>query len=222
MPPQRPQILKNTLSLLNKLYRCANSNHHPLTLVSPKTEKIRQAITSLINEEVTRIHFVSLIGNSSKPGWMPDKTYQSLFPTMVMKSVSSPCNQLAYLLRNKFESELSSNLGSTPRELRESCKVCLGDIFKPGLNGFGKEEYDPFSNQLRDLLWENILETIYFFLGFTIAQKKDTAENLERLVRLLPRYLPVGKKYDEPGAWIVLVALPPPTTPKKEKDEPGV
>ena len=82
-------------------------------------------------------------------------------------------------------------------------------IFVSSSHPFPKPEWmtqEAYEASLRDSLRGSLWASLFYFLGFTIAGKAEETKQLEPLVRLLPRCIPLGEKKDEPGVWLVVCA----------------
>lgn len=74
---------------------------------------------------------------------------------------------------------------------------------------FPKPEWmsqDVYLHSLWDSLRASLVESLFFYLGFTLAGDREKMGQLTPLIELLPHTLPLGEKKDEPGTWLVLCA----------------
>lgn len=63
-----------------------------------------------------------------------------------------------------------------------------------------------FTSYPGDIMGCGIGDTLYYFLGCTIAGKTDVAERLEALIRLFQDCVPIHEEIEEPRTWLILVA----------------
>jgi len=158
----------------------------------PDQEEVRQAVSLVIGKAVNRVIFASASVPWPKPEWMAGEVYAAYARGSFQESIGI---SLWGVLRDSFHGGYYSlALGLDTRfGVSQSLPLRFG-----------------IASCLRDSLGTNIQDalgsSLYYYVGFVMAGKKEVAAKLAPLVRVMARNPVLGEKADEPGAWIALKA----------------
>jgi len=180
--------------------------------------RVADAIALATGKEVKRIEFVSL----SKPPLKPDGMSQEAYETGVWHSLRDGlATTLKECLDARFKNGTeginvdSPNMHSFSHRLHACLLECLSVIFMDSLQedlwpelrgGCCTGFRDDVCCYLRVNLYFGLRDSVYYHDFFALAGHWKDVRRLSPLVRLIPDFLPLGEKKDEPGTWLVFAA----------------
>lgn len=103
---------------------------------------------------------------------------------------------LAHALETRFAADL----------LREISDRERSDIRAALIEAFFHDLAPLVGAQCGEVAWDGVQKTLFYMVGFHLAGAKKKAKLLEPLAELLLRCIPLGKRHNDPGVWLVLVA----------------
>lgn len=196
-----PETVKEIAELLAPFYKRMQGGYplKPADELNP--DEIARAISQATGQEVREVVLVSLSATSPRPRWMTAQVFRGHFVAGLLDSFG---NDLWADL-----SQISSGndiRGGSQKDLRKSFRSSLGDRLGASLRA-----------SLKNVLWGSFTESAVNrfvgdreldLIGTTLSRYLEAElagdSRLRSLVRLLPHCLPLGKKKDEPGVWLVL------------------
>ena len=196
---------ENVMSELEPFYQIAEQGNFELILPEEiDTEKMKVAIQLATDKHVERIVFISINNPFPKPEWMTEDVYKNSLRDSLGDSFWNS-------LRDSLGDSLRDSLGDSLRDsFWNSLWNSLGDSFWNSLrDSLGDSFWNSLRDSLRDSLGDSLRDSLrvslYFFVGFSLANKDKEVSRIKPFLPLCSKCLILGEKKDEPGTWLVLV-----------------
>lgn len=219
-----PEAFRN----LELFFHIAEQKKYPLVEVSDDVRKKASAVLSgVFQTDGVTIELRSIGGEPVRVGQSPEKYWECYGKTGMEWSFDLRQNlltsfwvPLAQCLEfdPKDQSYMANFGGSVVHEVRHELWNAIGKRVRPLLHSAFSVGKDVSQHErtvgsymgrdeMGDALWSDAIKpTLEFYLGFILGGERARAAQLQPLLALLTKAIPVGERNKGSGAWIVFVA----------------
>lgn len=214
---QDRQLVFDAFEFLGPFLKIADSGVYPLRPASDfDVEMVRAAIAGAVLREVTAVRFISVAraiddaecetGNRERNGlWYA-------FERMLWDALWARSNVTMWgPLKRPLEKDSKIVLGNALCDILDET---LGDPLTVALSK--TLESSGFGPRLCECVPKNVVQAIFYFLGFAVGGNRERLDALKPLMQNMPGSIPIGERLDPTidkrardrgaGEWLVLVA----------------
>lgn len=206
-----PEFVAPAMQVLEPLFRAAESDKYPL--VQPEEldrEEAAKAISAIAGKPV-KVALFSWGKPFPKPEWMSERAFVEREGDREFGNDELWWGDLETSCAASLEALMVANLPAAPEEIgvpmNDAFAEHLFDALEANLRGCLEIDVEHRHNEdPRELLHASLWHTLFHFGSAVLMGDAATMERMAPLMRLLPQAIPLAKKADAPGTWIVLTA----------------